>query len=120
MKTNIQFSNNQFSNSQFSNNNINLLIEDNNDLFSEGKVTISSQQRGGKKHDTLVAGLAEDLDLPKILSYLKKTLNCSGSIIQDKDYGEIILLSGDQKAHVQKFLVDEEIISASNIIIKGI
>jgi translation initiation factor 1 len=43
-------------------------------------ITIQTQQRNGKKSTTSVVGLAEDLDLKKILSYLKKTYQCNGFI----------------------------------------
>ena len=44
--------------------------------------------------------MAHDLDLKKILSYLKKTYNCNGSIIKDEQFGEIITLTGDQKVNI--------------------
>ena len=63
----------------------------------EKNVTIRVQQRNGKKCITIITGIAEDLDLDKILKYLKKTYSCNGSICNDEKFGEIITLSGDQK-----------------------
>jgi translation initiation factor 1 len=91
-----------------------------NNLFEESNVTISVQKRNGKKCITIVIGMATDLDLPKIVSYLKKTYNCNGSIIKDDKHGEIIKLSGDQKDNVYNFLIDEEINKREDIIVKGV
>lgn len=88
-------------------------------LFTS-KVTIYVERRNGKKCKTNVVGMAEDLDLPKILSYLKKTYNCNGSIIKDETYGEIMSFSGDQKENIYNFLVNEQIYNKEDIIIKGV
>lgn len=88
--------------------------------FNNSKVTISVERRGGKKCITNVIGMAEDLDLKKILSYLKKTHNCSGSIIKDETHGEIMSFTGDQKENIYHFLIKEEIYNKEDIIIKGI
>jgi len=101
-------------------NSFNLLNDSELMLFSNNKVTISLNKRNGKKYITSVIGMAEDLDLPKILSYLKKKHNCNGSICNDKEYGEVILFSGDQKENIYNFLVNEEIYKKEDIIIKGI
>lgn len=92
----------------------------NNDILENSKVTIAVEKRGGKKCITNVIGMSEDLDLHKILSYLKKTYNCSGSIIKDEKYGDVISLTGDQKENIYNFLVKEEIYSKEDIIVKGV
>ena len=63
--------------------------------------------------------MAEDLDLKKILSYLKKKHNCNGSIIKDEKHGEVMLFSGDQKENIYNFLIKEDIYKAEDIIVKG-
>jgi translation initiation factor 1 len=104
-------------------------FNDNNDIFSldeaenilnKPKVTISVQKRNGRKYVTTVTGISEDLDLKKILSYIKKTYSCNGSILNDDNYGEIIMLTGDQKDNIYNFLINEEINNKEDIIIKGI
>jgi translation initiation factor 1 len=92
---------------------------DNKILFEQSKVTITVQKRNGKKCITTIIGMAIDLDLPKILSYFKKTYNCSGSIIRDEKYGEVITLTGDQKDNMYNFLINEEINKKEDIIVKG-
>lgn len=101
---------------------MNIMLNDNNmqnDLFSE-KVTISVEKRNGKKCITNVIGMADDLDLKKILSYLKKTHSCNGSVIKDNNHGEIMSFTGDQKENVYNFLIDEKIYKKEDIIIKGV
>ena len=104
-------------------NNVNITFNDlendiENDLFTS-KVTISVERRNGKKCITNVIGMAEDLDLPRILSYLKKKHNCNGSILKDETHGEIMSFSCDQKENVYNFLVDEQIYKKEDIIVKG-
>lgn len=89
------------------------------ELFNS-KVTISVEKRGGKKCITNVIGMDEELDLKKILSYLKKKHNCSGSIINDENHGEIISLTGDQKENIYNFFIEQEIYKKEDIIVKGI
>ena len=96
------------------------LFDKENDLFGSSKVTISVEKRNGRKCITNVIGMAEDLDLSKILSYLKKTYSCNGSIIKDATYGEVLSFTGDQKENIYNFLIDEEIYKKDDIIIKGI
>jgi len=91
-----------------------------NNLFSQNKVTISVQQRNGRKSITSISGMAEDLDLKKILSYVKKTYNCNGSIVKNDKLGEVIILSGNQKDNIYNFLINEEINKKDEIIIKGV
>ena len=102
------------------NNSIDLFsLEESENFFSSSKVTIAIQKRNGRKCITTVTGLADDLDLTMILSYIKKTHNCNGSVINDEKFGEIIKLSGDQRENMYKFLIDEQINKAEDIIVKG-
>jgi len=89
------------------------------ELFTS-KVTISVKKRNGRQFITNVIGMAEDLDLPKILSYLKKKHNCNGSITTDKEHGEIMSFSGVQAENIFNFFVDQEIYNKGDIIIRGV
>ena len=93
---------------------------DDDSSFSKNIVTISVQKRNGRQCITSITGMAEDLDLKKIISYLKKKYNCNGSIIKDEQFGEVITLTGDQKENVYNFLIGEEINKKDEIIIKGV
>jgi len=104
----------------FNNTNELFSLDESDQYFTSSKVTINVQKRNGKKFITTITGMANDLDLKKILSYFKKTYSCNGSIINDEKYGEIISLSGDQKENFYNFLISEEINKSEDIIIKGI
>ena len=59
------------------------LSEGQKDLFTSEKniVHIRIQQRNGRKCITLVQGIADDLDLHKILKYLKKSYSFENIVI---------------------------------------
>lgn len=95
-------------------------FDDEQVAFETSKVTITVERRNGKKCITNVMGLADDLDLKKIMSYLKKKHNCSGSIIKDDVHGDIMSLTGDQKENIYHFLIDQEICCKDDIILKGV
>lgn len=86
---------------------------------TEGYVHIRVQQRNGRKAVTTIQGLPNDLDLKKILKALKKEFCCNGCIVEHKDLGKIIQLTGDQRQTASNFLVKEEIITESNLKIHG-
>jgi translation initiation factor 1 len=88
--------------------------------MNNNKITISVSNRTGKKLQTFVYGFANDLDLPKILRYFKKTFNCTGSIENSQEFGEVIKLTGDHKKPVLVFLIKEEICKTEDITIKGL
>jgi translation initiation factor 1 len=98
---------------------VNDIFTNENILFENSKVTISVSSRNGRKCITSVIGMAEDLDLPKILSYIKKTFNCSGSIIKNDKYGEVMSFTGNQKENIYNFLIKEEIYKKEDIIVTG-
>jgi len=84
------------------------------------KVVIQVQRRNGRQCFTIVSDIAEDLDSHKICRYLKKTLNCGGNILKDKELGEIMRLTGDQKQAVIDFFLEQEIYKGDEIIVKGV
>ena len=94
--------------------------EDDEDLLSKNMVTISVQKRNGKKCITSVIGMAKDLDLKKILSYIKKTHSCNGSIVNDEKYGKVMSFTGDQQKNIYDFLINEKINKIDEIILKGV
>jgi translation initiation factor 1 len=95
------------------------LIDFENQLAAK-KVVIQVQQRNGRQCFTIVSDIAEDLDTKKICRYLRKTLNCGGNVLNDKELGEIMRLTGDQKKAVIDFFIKEEIYKADEIILKGV
>jgi len=95
---------------------MNNLFEDD---ISTSKVTLSVRQRNNRQFITIIEGIADDLDLDKILKHIKQTYNCNGNIIKDEKFGNIIKLTGNQKDNVYNFFINEEIYTKNNIIIKG-
>ena len=95
-------------------------FDNDDDDFSKNNVTISLNKRNGTKCITSVTGLAKDLDLKKILSYIKKKYNCNGSIVDNEEYGEVLTFTGDQKKNIYDFLIKEEINKKDEITLKGI
>lgn len=84
-----------------------------------GKVHVRVQQRNGRKSLTTVQGLADDLDIKRILKAFKKNFSCNGAVVKDEELGEIIQLSGDQRTNVREFLVDQEICTEAQIVLHG-
>ena len=95
-------------------------FDDDDDLLFKTMVTISLQQRNNKKWMTFVIGLAKDLDLTKILLYIKKTHGCNGSIVNDEKYGKVMSFTGDQQKNIYDFLINKQINKIDEIILKGV
>ena len=83
------------------------------------KVHIRIQKRNKRKSVVTVSGLAEDLDLKRICRALKKTFQCNGAVVSDKEHGNVIQLQGDHRQGLVDFLVNEEIIEKDLIIMHG-
>ncbi len=89
------------------------------DNSKENNVHIRIQMRKGKKAIVSVQNLADDLDLKKITKHFKKEFNCNAHIKEDAEYGEIILVQGDHREQIRNFLINEEIIDKSKIVMHG-
>jgi len=83
------------------------------------KIHVRVQQRNGRKCITTVQGLADDLDIKRILKALKKTFQCNGTVNADVEMGEILQVSGDQRSNIRSFFVDQEICHDDQIVIHG-
>jgi translation initiation factor 1 len=82
-------------------------------------VHIRKTQRNARKCFTIIEGLAEDLDLKKICKYLTKKNQCSGTILVDEKFGQVIKLTGDKRKEVKEFLIKEDICKTEQIHIHG-
>jgi translation initiation factor 1 len=82
------------------------------------KIHIRGQQQG-RRYITTIEGLDDDLDLKRISHALKKSLNCSVTVIEDT----IIQLQGDKRGDVRIWLVKNEVLTAqeadSRIVVHG-
>ena len=82
-------------------------------------VHIRNQQRNGRKSITTISGLENDLDLEKILKYMRKIFSTNGTIIQDDEIGDIIQLQGDCRFDAFDFLVKYNICNKDEIKVHG-
>eukprot|EP01092_Planopodium_desertum_P010007 TRINITY_DN4400_c0_g1_i1.p1 TRINITY_DN4400_c0_g1~~TRINITY_DN4400_c0_g1_i1.p1 ORF type:complete len:126 (+),score=22.22 TRINITY_DN4400_c0_g1_i1:44-379(+) len=89
------------------------------DSKKENLVHIRIQKRNGRKSITTIQGMADDLDLKKLLKAFRKEFACNGTLLHDEEMGEIIQLQGDQRQNVFEFLIEEEICKKSGIKIHG-
>eukprot|EP01036_Dinobryon_divergens_P024136 gene24136-32553_t len=83
----------------------------------DSKIHIRRQARSGRKCMTTIQGLHADLDLNRIAKALKKSLECGGSVVNDPDFGDIILLSGDHAENVLSYFVSQGISRKDQIVI---
>ena len=83
------------------------------------KVHISIQQRTSKKYITNVTGIPSEYDLPKILKYIKKIYKCGGSIVKSINGENTLQITGDQRANIERFFIDYNVMDKSNIISHG-
>jgi translation initiation factor 1 len=69
-------------------------------------------QTQGKRHLTIVEGLDEDLDLKRICKAMRKMFSCNGKVDEDE---HILQLQGDQRQNVKEWLLQNEILTKSNL-----
>jgi len=75
-------------------------------------------QRNSRQCVTTIEGLAEDLNLKKILKSFKKTFHCNGSIKKEES-SLVLLLQGDHRDKVASFIVESGIAEKGLIKIHG-
>jgi translation initiation factor SUI1 len=68
-------------------------------------VHIRFVQRNGRKSDTFIENLDNEIDKQKMLKSLKKGCSCSGTIKKTDNDEEYIMLTGDQRDNVLNYLV---------------
>lgn len=83
-------------------------------------VHIRNQQRSGRKSLTTLAGLASDLDLAKILRFMKRMFSTNGAIkIDTETGGKVIQLQGDVRRDAADFLIRFKVCEKEQVIIHG-
>ncbi len=105
-----------YNNNDFSNKN-NLMFTSTNDVeIIKSKIHVRIQQRNGKKSITTIEGLDDDLDLKRICKAMRKCFNCNGNVTQTKDEENLIIqLQGDQRENIKNWLIEQEIITKSEV-----
>lgn len=76
-------------------------------------------QRSSKKYITIIENLPEKIDHKSFLSTFNKKFNCGGSISKDDKGNKVIVLQGNQKENVRKFLIEKNIKKDDEIHIHG-
>lgn len=72
-------------------------------------------QKTGPRSITIVEGLDDDLDQPRISRAMRKVFKCSSSIQKDKDGNDVIQLQGDHRTNVRDWLLAQEIITTKDL-----
>lgn len=85
----------------------------------DGYIHIRIQQRNGRKTLTTVQGLSADYDLKKIVKACKKEFACNGTVVEHPEYGEVIQLQGDQRKHVEAFLIKVQLATSERLKVHG-
>jgi translation initiation factor 1 len=85
----------------------------------DGYIHIRIQQRNGRKTLTTVQGLSADYDFKKIVKACKKEFACNGTVVEHPEYGEVIQLQGDQRKHIEEFLVRVGLVKAGQLKVHG-
>mmetsp|Transcript_37691 Transcript_37691/g.69549 ORF Transcript_37691/g.69549 Transcript_37691/m.69549 type:complete len:110 (-) Transcript_37691:242-571(-) len=82
-------------------------------------VHIRNQQRNGRKSLTTISGLADDLDLKKILKYIRKMYQTNGTVKNDKEHGDVIQVQGDLRKEIAQFLTEYKVCDKDEIKLHG-
>lgn len=102
--------------------NQNNFMFDDEEISNVGKETIHimTRKRNGRNFLTLIKGINTDFDLKKILSNMKKSLNCNGAIIENKTHGTVIQLNGNHREELVNYLDENDIARREQIKLHGI
>lgn len=87
--------------------------------LSMQKVHIHIRKRNARKATTVITDLDTKLNLKRLSKTFGKKFCCCHTIVTTKEGDTVIILSGDQRENVKKFLIDEEIYIDEDVIIHG-
>jgi translation initiation factor SUI1 len=94
--------------------------EENNSTVIKDKVTISKQQRNGRKCWTIIENFANNMDISdikKFIKLVKKTKCCNGSY---QNENKVIQLQGDQTDFVKELICNKYEYNEEDILVKGV
>ena len=102
--------------------NQNNFMFDDEEISNVGKETIHimTRKRNGRNFLTVIKGINKDFDLKRILSSMKKSLNCNGAIIENKTHGIVIQLNGNHREDLVTFLDENDIASKEQVKLHGV
>lgn len=73
-------------------------------------IHIRVKQRTNRTKITLIEGLDEELDHPRLCRQMQKEMNCGGGKVTQTDHGTVIQLAGDQREKITEFLLREGLV----------
>jgi translation initiation factor 1 len=79
-------------------------------------IHVRIHQRNGRKSTTTIEGIPTDLDLKKIVRYLRKVYHTNGTIIEEEN---VIQLQGDQRKNIYEAFTQWNIAPKENITVHG-
>merc|ERR1712187_17567 len=74
-----------------------------------------NHQRNGRKTLTTVQGIEPKFDLKKLVKACKKEFACNGTVVEHKEYGEVMQFQGDQREHIRSFLLKIQLCEEDNL-----
>ncbi|XP_022104194.1 eukaryotic translation initiation factor 1-like [Acanthaster planci] len=94
-------------------------FQDSNEDGTMNLVHVRCQQRNGRKMITTVEGIPHIYSQTRLVKKMKKFFNCNGNVNNEKDFGEVIQLQGDQRKNVKDFLVKIGLAKDSQVKLHG-
>merc|ERR1712173_520748 len=85
------------------------------DFGQDEVIHIRIQQRNGRKTLTTVQGIDPKFDLKKLVKACKKEFACNGTVVEHKEYGEVMQFQGDQREHIRSFLLKIQLTNEDNL-----
>jgi len=91
--------------------------EENEESNQEKYVHLRIFKRNARKDVTTIENLPSEISRKKLLSVLKKTMNCNGHIIPTNN--PVIQLQGDHRISVKNLLISDKLVDKKYIIVHG-
>jgi translation initiation factor 1 len=89
-------------------------------MIDTTNIHIRLAKRNARKSTCTIEGLEYDDDeLKKMLKEMKKKFACNGTLIKDKELGNILQMQGDVRDQAKEYLMTNYNILDENIILHG-
>lgn len=86
--------------------------------FRKSVVHIRLQQRNARKCVTTTTGL-DAQQVQQCLRVLRRSLCCSGTVVEDDEYGNVLMLTGDQREAIRRHLIATKVRTDDKIFVHG-
>lgn len=95
------------------------IINDIDSVIYQPKIHVRIVKRNNRQFKTYLENLPDNIDFKAILKKLKIFFSCNGNIAIENNV-KVIILQGDHRRDIQRFLLDNKIISNNaDVIIHG-